>query len=145
MSVQPIKALRPRFSPYVYFYLGTFFLLLALLPIILTLANDRARVRPACWLLSLLWLPVLVILWRYADRRCSSERMRLDDGLLWITASMMTGWVYLSFIFVLPVLLLVFSGSVLIASYGDIRRLPDFSRTKWHGLVYFFYSNRLRP
>ncbi len=84
--------------------------------------NDRATVAPLRWLLALLWPAVIALLWRYADQRCSGDRMRLNDGLLWITASMMTGWVYTSFILVLPVLLLAFWGSVFIAFYGDIRR-----------------------
>ena len=70
--------------------------------------------------------------------------MRFSDGMLWITASMMTGWLYLSFIVVLPVLLLVFSGSVLIALYGDIRREPEYSQNKWSVVVHYFYRNRMR-
>jgi hypothetical protein len=139
-----MNAVRPRFSLPVYFYLVTFFLLLGFLPIVLTATVDREVATPAHWLASLMWPGVIAILWRYADRRCSSDRMRFSDGLLYITASMMTGWVYLSFIVVLPVLLLVFTGSVLIALYGDIRRAPEYSQAKWYGLVRYLYRNRMR-
>lgn len=55
-----------------------------------------------------------------------------------------TGWFYISFLLVLPALLLVFPASVLIALYGDVRRIPEFSQTKWSGLVYYFYRSRMR-
>jgi hypothetical protein len=139
-----MNAERPRFSLFVYFYHVTFFLLLGFLPIWLTATIGRAAAAPAYWLASLMWPAVIAVLWGYAQRRCSSDRMRFSDGLLWVTASMMTGWLYLSFIFVLPVLLVVFLGSVLIALYGDISRVPGYSQAKWHRLVYYFYRNRMR-
>ncbi|WP_263365229.1 hypothetical protein [Edaphobacter bradus] len=139
-----MNAERPRFSLLVYFYLVTFFLLLGFLPICLTATIGRAAAMPAYWLASLMWPAVIAVLWGYAQRRCSSDRMRFSDGLLWVTASMMTGWLYMSFIFVLPALLVVFSGSVLIALYGDIRRTPGYSHAKWQRLVYYFYRNRMR-
>jgi len=139
-----MNAERPRFSLPVYFYLLTFFLLLSFLPICLTASIDRAAAVPAYWLASLRWPVVIAMLWGYAHRRCSSDRMRFIDGLLWITASMMTGWLYMSFIVVLPVLLFVFPCAVLIALYGDIRRTPEYSQAKWHRLVSYFYRNRMR-
>ena len=98
---------------------------------------------PVYWLASIMWPVVIAILWGYAQQRCSSDRMRFGDGLLWVTASMMTDWFYISFLVVFPALLAVFSGSVLIALYGDIRRTPGYSQTKWHRLVYYFYRNRM--
>jgi len=135
---------RPRFSLAVWFYLVTFFALLGLLPIILTATMDRAAASPGRWLGSIAWPLVIAVLWGYADRRCSSEHLRYRDGLLWVTASMMTGWVYMSFFFVFPVLLLTFTGSVLIALYGDIRRAPGDSQTQWRRLVRFIYRNRMK-
>jgi len=138
-----MNAARPRFSLPVWFYLVTFFSLLGFLPIILTVTMDRATVSPR-WMASIIWPAMIAVLWGYADRRCSSDLLRFSDGLLWVTASMMTGWAYMSFIFVLPVLLLAFAGSVLIAIYGDIRRVPGYSQTQWRRLVRFFYRNRMR-
>jgi hypothetical protein len=66
-------------------------------------------------LIALAWFVLLAVLWRYVDDRCSSDRMRYRDGLLWVTASMMTGWVNLSFLIAFPVLLFVFVRSVLFA------------------------------
>jgi hypothetical protein len=122
----------------------TFFLLLGFLPICLTATIGRGAVIPADWLASLMWPVVIAVLYGYAQRRCSSDRMRFSDGLLWVTASMMTGWLYLSFIIVLPALLIVFSGSVLIALYGNISRAPRYSQAKFHRLIYYFYRNRMR-
>jgi len=139
-----MNAERQRFSLPVYFYLVTFFLLLGFLPICLTATIGRAATAPTYWLASLMWPAVIAVLWGYAQRRCSSDRMPFSDGLLWVTASMMTGWLYMSFIVVFPVLFVVFSGSVLIALYGDIRRTPWDSRAKWHRLIYYFYRNRMR-
>ncbi len=139
-----MNVVRPRFSLPVWLYLVTFFSLLGLLPVILTATMNRAPASPERWLASIAWPVVIAVLWVYADRRCSSEHLRYNDGLLWVTASMMTGWVYMSFVFVLPVLLLTFTGSVLIALYGDIRRTPGDSQTQWRGLVRFFYRNRIK-
>jgi len=140
-----MKAVRPRFSLPVYFYLIAFFLLLGFLPILLTATVDRGAVSSGRWIASTVWPGLVAVLWFYADRRCSSDRMRFIDGLLWVTSSMMTGWVYMSFIFVLPVLLLAFTGSILVALYGDIRRTPDHSQTQWLRMVHFVYRNRMRP
>lgn len=139
-----MSIVRPRFSLPVWLYLLTFLSLLGLLPIILTTTMDRAAASPGRWIGSIAWPVVIAILWGYAHRRCSSENLRYSDGLLWVTASMMTGWVYMSFIFVLPVLLLTFTGSVLIALYGDIRRAPGDSQIQWQRLVRFFYRNRMK-
>ncbi len=87
----------PPFSLFVYFYLVTFFLLLAFLPICLVATIGRLAVSPSYWPASLIWPAVIIVLAFYAHLCCSSDRMRFRDGLLWVTASMMTGWVYMSF------------------------------------------------
>jgi hypothetical protein len=109
---------RPRFSLFVYFYLVTFFLLHGFLPICLAATIGRLAMLKGYWLASLLWPVVIIALAFYAQRRCSSERMPFRDGLLWVTASMMTGWVYMSFFTVWPVLLVVFWASVFFAISG---------------------------
>jgi hypothetical protein len=139
-----MKAVRPRFSVSVYFYLVTFFLLLGSLPVILITTNGRGAVSLGSWIASIIWVGLIAGLYYYADKRCSSDRMRFSDGLLWVTHSMMTGWVYMSFIFAFPALLLAFTGSVILALSGDIRRAPDYSQTQWIRLVQFFYRNRMR-
>jgi len=137
-----MKAVRPRFSVVVYFYLVSFFLLLGFLPVVLTAA--RRAVSPGRWVASVVWVGMIAGLGYYADRWCSSERMRFSDGLLWVTSSMMMGWVYLSFLFVFPALLLAFMGSILVALSGNLRRAPEYSQTQWLRLVHFFYRNRMR-
>jgi hypothetical protein len=105
---------------------------------------DGAPVPSALWLAAILWPVIIAILWLYANRRCSSEQLRFNDGMLWIAGSMMAGWLYLSFVIVLPVLLFAFAFSVLAAIYGDIRRSPAYAQTKWHGFVRLCYRNRMR-
>jgi hypothetical protein len=139
-----MKAVRPRFSVPVYFYLVSFFLLLGFLPVVLTATVARGAVSSGRWIASIVWAVVIAGLWHYANRWCSSDRMRFSDGLLWVTSSMMMGWVYMSFIFVFPALLLAFTGSVLVALSGNIRRAPDYSQTQWLRLVHFFYRNRMK-
>jgi hypothetical protein len=134
---------RPRFSLFIYFYLAIFFLLLGFLPVCLAATTDRADV-PAFWLASLFWPVALAGMWVYAKRRCTSDHIRFNDGLLWVTASMSTGWLYFSFFFVLPVLFVVFFGAVLIALYGDVRRAPARSPARYQRLVHYFYRNRMR-
>jgi hypothetical protein len=139
-----MNAARPRFSLFVYFYLVSFFLLLGLLPICLVATIGRLAMSPGYWLASLIWPLVIIALVFYAQRRCSSDRMRFRDGMLWVTASMMTGWVYMSFFTVWPVLLVVFWGSVFFAIYGDLNRAPGYSQARWHRLVSYLYRNRMR-
>jgi hypothetical protein len=139
-----MNATRPRFSLFVYFYLVTFFLLLGLLPICLVATIGRLAMLPGHWLASLIWLVAIITLTFYAQRRCSSDRMPFRDGLLWVTASMMTGWVYMSFFTVWPVLLVVFWGSVIFAICEDLSRAPGYSQARWHRLVSYFYRNRMR-
>jgi hypothetical protein len=50
----------------------------------------------------------------------------------------------MSFLFVLPALLVAFAGSILIAIYGDISRAPNYSQTQWRRVVGFCYRNRMR-
>jgi hypothetical protein len=139
-----MNATRPQFSLFVYFYLVTFSLLLAFLPICLVATIGRLAISPGYWLASLIWPVVIVVLAFYAHRRCSSDRMRFRDGLLWVTVSMMTGWVYMSFFTVWPVLLLVFWASVFFAVSGDLKRAPGYSQARCHRLVSYFYRNRMR-
>jgi amino acid transporter len=139
-----METARPRFSLFVYFYLVTFFLLLGFLPICLVATIGRVVVLPRFWVVSLIWPFGMIALAFYAQRRCSSERMHFRDGLLWITASMMTGWVYMSFLTVWPALLVAFWGSVFFAIYGDLNRAPGYSPARWHRLVSYFYRNRMR-
>jgi hypothetical protein len=63
-----MKAVRPRFSLPVYFYLATFFLLLGFLPILLTATVEREPVSPRRWIASIAWPVVIAAFWRYADR-----------------------------------------------------------------------------
>lgn len=135
---------RPRFSIGVWFYLIVFYLLLGFLPLILTSRVDGAIVPSGLWIASTVWPVIMAALWLYANRRCSSPQLRFNDSLLWIAASMMPGWFYLSFLFVLPILLFAFAFSVLVALYGDIRRSPDDAPTHWHRFVRFCYRNRMR-
>jgi hypothetical protein len=99
---------------------------------------------PGYWLASFMWPGVIIALAFSAPRRCSSDRMCFRDGLLWVTASMMTGWVYMSFLTVWPELLVVFWGSIVVAIYGDLNRAPGYSQARWHRLVSYFYRNRMR-
>ncbi len=135
---------RPRFSSFVYFYLVTFFLLLSFLPVAIVRAIAKTSVRPGYSLASLAWPVVVAFLWLYAQKRCSADRLRFGDGLLWTTRSMMTGWLWMSFFTVIPGLLVVFWGSVGIALYGDVTRKPGFAHAKFHGLVSYFFRNRMR-
>jgi CDP-diglyceride synthetase len=136
---------RPKFSFVVHFYFGVFLILLAICPIAAAerIAEDKGSAlahSPA-----LLILPgILAVMFWYAHKRCSSEQMVFRDGLLWVTASTMTGWVYMSFVTVLPSLLAALFGSVFFALAGDARRDPKYAATKWIALVKFFYRNRMR-
>jgi hypothetical protein len=134
----------PRFSPFVYFYVGLFFTLAGLLPVWAVFATGLGTLLPTPYrIASLLWPAVIAGSFWYASKRCSSERLRYRDGLLWVAASMIAGTMYMSFLLVLPLLLVVFSSSVLIALYGDIRRKPGYAPEKWSRVIHYFYRNRM--
>ena len=82
---------RPRFSMFVHFYVGAFLLIIGLLP-----ACFLAAGRPPLWspraAVALLWPAMFALLFLYARRRCSSEKLDLHEGLLFVAASMITGW-----------------------------------------------------
>jgi hypothetical protein len=135
---------RSSFSPFVYFYVVLFFSILALLPVWVVFATDlRARLPLPYRLGSLIWLALVVGSYWYANLRCSTERLRYRNGLLSVAASMMAGTMYMSFFMVLPVLFVVFFGSVLIAFYGDIRGGPGYAPARWLRLIQYFHRNRM--
>ena len=138
-----MSAERPRFPIAVWCYLVSFFLLLGFLPVCLA-ATTGHTAAPAFWVAALMWPFVLALLAVYAQRRCSSGGMGYTDGLLWITGSMMTGWVYLSFFLTIPVLLMAYSASIFFAVFGDLRRSRGYSQAKWYMLVHYFYRNRMK-
>ncbi len=135
---------RLRFSPFVYFYVCLFFSILALLPVWVAFATNVGALLPLPYRLgSLIWLAMVGGCYWYATLRCSSERLRYWDGLLLVAASMMAGTMYMSFLMVLPVLFVVFSGSVLIAINGDIRGAPGYAPARWLRLIQYFHRNRM--
>lgn len=94
---------RPRFSLAVNIYLWGFSAVLGLSPVGLLLARgNRTKVAAAWWASSLAWPLLLALLFGYALRRCSSDKLHFTDGLLWIVRSMMTGWTTQSFILIPP-------------------------------------------
>jgi hypothetical protein len=128
----------------VHFYLGMFFVLLALLPICLVATIAKLSRSPAFWIASLLWPLAIAASALFANHLCSSERMRYRDGLLWVTNSMMTGWLYMSFATVLPGLLFAFPASVYLALRGQFGNHPGYSQREWHRLVSYFYRHRMK-
>jgi hypothetical protein len=124
-----------------YFWLA--FCLLGFAPIAVVY-SAAAAVPQALRIASIAWPAVVVALFSYGAHRCSTDKMSFHDGLLWITRSMITGWMVMSFFTVTPALLTAFLGSIGIALYGDLRRQPRFAPAKWSQVVSFFYRNRMR-
>jgi len=134
---------RPRFSLAVHTYLYLFFILLGFVPIFLTNAvANRVPLPTVFSIASSIWPVLIAILFLYARRRCSGDNMTLRDGLLWVTASMMTGWSTLSFATVFPSLAVAFFGSVFVALASDLRRDPQYATQNWLLIVRFFYRHR---
>lgn len=85
-----------------------------------------------------------VALLGYARWRCSSENLRYWDGLLVVSASMMTEWIYNTLVLLLPALTYSFLASIYFAVLSDIRRQPLKARERFHRFVYRMYQNRMR-
>jgi hypothetical protein len=136
---------RRRFSPFVSSYVYAFFLIIGLMPLWVVFATDFGSSLPSHYrLVSLLWPVWIAGCFWYANRRCTTERLPYWNGLMWVAASMMTGWTYMSFFIVLPVLLVVFPVSVLIAILGDLRHSSGYAADKWSRIVSHFYRHRMR-
>ncbi len=139
-----MRTTEPRFSPYAYFYVCLFFLLVGFLPVWTVFATGLGTLLPSpCRAASLGWPALIAAFFWYASLRCSSERLGYWHGLLWVAGSMLAGTLYMSFFLILPVLMVVFSGSVLIACFGDIRRDPSYAPDRWLRLIQYFYRNRM--
>ena len=129
-------------------YFWLFFSLLGLLPLIfLYLLSDSlvaTSLMWAMWAASLAWPLFMATVFWYGSRNCSSEKMPFQDGMLWITWSMITGWSTFSFCTVPPALLSAFLGATVVAIYGDLLKRPEYAPEKWSRIVAFFYRNRMR-
>ena len=140
-----MNAPRQKFPLIVHTYFWITFSLLGLSPILfLYVLSDRMAVMPRLWASSFVWPLLVAIFFWYGSFRCSSKKAPFRDGLLWITWSMLTGWMNMSFLTVTPTLLTAFFGSILIATYGDLQRRPEYAPAKWSQIVAFFYRNRMR-
>jgi hypothetical protein len=139
-----MSSARSRFSPFVYFYVCLFFSMLALLPAWVAFGSDSGAQLPLQYRLgSIVWIALVGGSYWYANLRCSSERLRYREGLLWVAASMMAGTTSMAFFMVLPVLFVVFFGSVLIALSGDLRGVPGYAPARWLRLIQYFHRNRM--
>lgn len=142
-SSQDVK--RPQFPLPVRVYFGMFFALVCLIPLGLgKIVAAGGAVAPRYIAASLIWSILIAVSFLYAQARCSSERLHSQDGLQWVTASMMTGWTYMSFATVFPALAVSFFGSILIALAGDLRGDKTYAPDMFAWLVRFFYRNRMR-
>lgn len=134
-----------RFPIAVHTYLWLFFISLGIVPILVTSAvADRLPLRQAYWIAAWTWPVSIAILYLYARHQCSSDRMTFRDGLLWVTSSTMTGWMYQSFFTVLAGLVGAYCAAVFFAFADDLRRNPNYAQERWLQTVRFFYRHRMR-
>lgn len=96
------------------------------------------------WRVDLAVAVFTIAMLSYAHWRCSSEKLRFWDGLLVVSASMMTGWIYNTLVLLLPALTYTFLASIYFAVLSDIRRQPLKARERFHRFVYRMYQNRMR-
>ena len=132
---------RPQFGLFPNLYLGLFIALLLAAPFLILAPWHSSSVQP--WVASAFGTAVLVGLLLLASRLCSSPSLSYRDGLLFVIASMMTGWVQLSAVFVFPALLIAVTASIVIAGYswpiGGGSGAPE----RFHRLVAFFHRHRM--
>lgn len=132
-------------SGFAHFYTWLFALALILWPLLApALRARRADVPLTSWFTATGFAVVTLILFWYAHRRCSSEKLSYWDGLLVVSASMMTGWIYATVVVIFPALLYTFLASVYFALLAEARRAPNEAQERFHRLVYRMYQNRMR-
>jgi hypothetical protein len=134
-----------KVSGFVHFYTWIFVLAISLWPVVaLALRARHVAIPTDSWLAAVGTVGVIQALFWYVQSRCSSEKLSYWDGLLIVTASMMTGWVYSSMLVVFPVLLFTFLSSVGFALYCEVRGVPSEAAELFHKLVARLYRNRMR-
>jgi NADH:ubiquinone oxidoreductase subunit 4 (subunit M) len=145
VAAAALPSTRPRFPLAVQSYFWLVSSLLGLSPVgIVSSIASREDVPLRWWIASILWPVLLAVLFWYAARRCSSDKMRFTDGLLWVTRSAIGGSMFMSIILVTLALLAAFLGAILLAIYSDLIRQPRFAPVKWAQLILFFHRNRMR-
>ena len=132
----------PTFSTTVHVYLWLSLAFICLLPIVgVAVAAAPEQAETEDLLKALAASIVTCALLAFADFRCSTSDFSYKTGLLYVTAFMQTGWVYLSFLYVVPALLGMCIASVALAVYS--LKDPDSSRRRFAALVQFFYRHRM--
>jgi len=136
---------RPRFSIFASFYAALFVAGLVAAPLLAAARlSSHQPVPVTAWATAGAVSILVLALFAYANARCSSERLTYREGLLFVTSSMMTGWTYLSLLFVFPALLFTFIASVGIAIVNDIAGTRQRSAQTFHRLVAGFHRHRMR-
>ena len=133
-----------RWPPFAVFYASVFLLALIALPVVVVGLKREALFVPPTVALSVTVLTLWLFLLWHVQRRCSSERLSYWRGLVAIAAWMSTGWPILSILFALPVLLVVFLGSLVITLESDISRTPGRAAPRFQQLVARVYGFRMR-
>jgi hypothetical protein len=135
---------RVKVGVFVHLYAWGFVLMASLWPLVPPLVLARHSVVPSrAWIMAVGFVVFIQAAFWYVQRRCSSEKLSYWDGLLVVTASMMTGWMYSSLIVALPVLAFTFVASFLFAVYADVRRVPGEAAERFRKLVGRLYQNRM--
>jgi hypothetical protein len=136
---------RVRVSGFAHVYTWLFLALLSTWPLAVPALTARHSFVPAStWASALAAVVSIQALFWYVRFRCSNQSLSYWNGLLIVSASMSTGWVQMSFLFVLPSLLVVFLASVLFAAYAEVRRVPAEAAVRFQALLMWFYGNRMR-
>jgi len=135
---------RVKVGVFVHLYAWAFILLASLWPLVPPLVAARHSAVPThTWIIALGLVVFIQAAFWYVQHRCSSEKLSYWDGLLVVTASMMTGWMYSSFIVALPVLAFTFVASFFFAVYADVRQAPSEAAERFHKLVVRLYQHRM--
>lgn len=125
-------------------YTWLFVLMASLWPITLPLAAARhGAVPPGAWIMAVGLVVFMQAAFWYVQHHCSSERLSYWDGLLIVTASMMTGWMHSSLIVALPVLAFTFVASLLFAVHAHVRRVPGEAAERFRKRVVRLHQNRM--
>jgi hypothetical protein len=136
---------RPRFSFFTNLYALLFVAAALLTPILwAAILSRHAVVGESAWLIACSSSVLVGVAFLYANARCSSSRLTFREGMLFVAASMSTGWMYMSLFFSLAGLAIAFAAAVGLSLYNDITRSPAQSPIVFHRVVAAFYRHRMR-
>ena len=133
-----------RFSDTTYFYTYSFLVLLCMFPLILNTKGAFPKdLLASSFVVAVGCAAVIVASLILARARCGTPDLTYIEGLLYVAATMQTGWSYASLLVVFPALLVAYFASVGLALASLVPGRRAVAARGFRKLIQFSYRNRM--